>query len=70
LLQNISSRREVEQYLKFYSSIDKPKFAVIKVGGGILMDEMDTLAESLTFLSEVGLLPVVLHGAGFVQVKT
>ena len=64
LLQNISSRSEIEQYLKFYSSIDAPKFAVIKVGGGIILDELDTLASSLAFLADVGLLPVVIHGAG------
>ena len=64
LLQNISSRSEIEQYLKFYAAIDTPKFAVIKVGGGIIMDELDTLASSLAFLAEVGLLPVVIHGAG------
>lgn len=66
LLQNIGSKREVEQYLKFYSEVDTPKFAVIKVGGGILEDEMETLASSLSFLREVGLMPVVLHGAGSV----
>ena len=64
LLQNIGSRSEVEQYLKFYSAVDAPKFAVIKVGGGIIQDELDTLASSLSFLSDVGLLPVVIHGAG------
>ena len=64
LLQNISSRSEIEQYLKFYASIDTPKFAVIKVGGGIILEELDTLASSLAFLADVGLLPVVIHGAG------
>ena len=64
LLQNIGSRSEVEQYLKFYSAIDTPKFAVIKVGGGIINDELDVLASSLSFLADVGLLPVVIHGAG------
>ena len=64
LLQNIGSRSEVEQYLKFYSSIDTPKFAVIKVGGGIINEELDILASSLSFLADVGLLPVVIHGAG------
>jgi N-acetyl-gamma-glutamyl-phosphate reductase/acetylglutamate kinase len=64
LLQNIGSKKEVEQYLKFYSEIEKPKFAVIKVGGAILTEELDVLADSLAFLAEVGLLPVVIHGAG------
>ncbi len=64
LLQNIGSRKEVDQYLKQFASIDSKKFAVIKVGGGILQDELETLASSLTFLHRVGLYPIVIHGAG------
>lgn len=36
----------------------------LQVGGGILADEMEVLVESLTFLHNVGLHPVVIHGAG------
>lgn len=64
LLQNIGSKKEVEQYLKYYSSLQTPRFAVIKVGGGVIEDELSVLVESLAFLSDVGLLPVVLHGGG------
>ncbi len=39
------------------------KFAVIKIGGAVL-EEIDELALSLSFLYRVGLYPVVLHGAG------
>lgn len=38
-------------------------FAVIKVGGAVL-DNIEELALSLSFLYRVGLYPVVLHGAG------
>ncbi|ORX97129.1 bifunctional acetylglutamate kinase/N-acetyl-gamma-glutamyl-phosphate reductase [Basidiobolus meristosporus CBS 931.73] len=64
LLYNIGSRKEVEQYLRHFSSVESQKFAVIKVGGAVLSDELDTLASSLTFLNRVGLYPIVLHGAG------
>ncbi|MBA2660810.1 MAG: acetylglutamate kinase [Bradymonadaceae bacterium] len=64
LLQNIGSRKEVDQYLKQFSSVDSKRFAVIKVGGGILIDELETLASSLSFLHRVGLYPIVIHGAG------
>jgi bifunctional N-acetylglutamate synthase/kinase len=64
LLQNIGSRKEVEQYLKQYATIDSKQFAVIKVGGGILTDELEALASSLSFLHKVGLYPIVIHGAG------
>jgi bifunctional N-acetylglutamate synthase/kinase len=54
----------VEQYLKQYSTVDAQKFAIIKVGGNILARDLDGLASSLTFLQNVGLVPIVLHGAG------
>jgi bifunctional N-acetylglutamate synthase/kinase len=64
LLRNLGTRKEVEQYLKQYSAVDSQKFAIIKVGGNILQRDLDGLASSLTFLQNVGLYPVVLHGAG------
>ncbi len=64
LLSNIGSRREVEQYLKRFSSVDSHRFAVVKVGGTILRDDLDNLVSSLSFLYRVGLYPIVIHGAG------
>ncbi|KAI8979270.1 Aspartate/glutamate/uridylate kinase [Mycotypha africana] len=64
LLYNIGSRKEVEQYLRHFSSVESQKFAVIKVGGAVLTDELETLASALTFLNRVGLYPIVLHGGG------
>ncbi|KAI8825932.1 protein arg-6, mitochondrial precursor [Fimicolochytrium jonesii] len=64
LLYNIGSRKEVEQYLRHFSSVESHQFAVIKVGGAVLTDDLDTLASSLTFLHRVGLYPIVIHGAG------
>jgi N-acetyl-gamma-glutamyl-phosphate reductase/acetylglutamate kinase len=76
LLCNIGSRKEVEQYIRHFSSVESQKFAVIKVGGAVLTDELATLASSLTFLYRtrvvfyfrfilgVGLYPIVVHGAG------
>ena len=64
LLRSLGSRKEVEQYLKQYSEIEAKKFAIIKVGGGIIQDDLDSLVSSLTFLHRVGLFPIVIHGAG------
>lgn len=64
LLGSIGSQREVEEYLKQYASIEKRKFAVVKIGGALLDAELDELASSLTFLQRVGLYPIVIHGAG------
>ncbi|KZW00776.1 acetylglutamate kinase ARG6 [Exidia glandulosa HHB12029] len=67
LLYSIGTKREVERYLRIFSSSANPsqpaKFAVIKIGGAVL-DQIDELALSLSFLYRVGLYPVVVHGAG------
>lgn len=62
LLTNIGSRKEVEQYLKHYASVDAPKFAVVKVSGSIIDRSLDALASSMSFLQRVGLVPIVVHG--------
>jgi acetylglutamate kinase len=64
LLTNIGSRKEVEQYLRHYSSVDSQKLAVVKVSGSILEGSLESLASSLSFLHRVGLHPIVVHGAG------
>jgi acetylglutamate kinase len=64
LLSNMASAKEIQQYLKRFSSVDAARFALVKVGGAILRDDMESLVSSLSFLQQVGLTPVVLHGAG------
>ncbi|KAG9311272.1 hypothetical protein JVU11DRAFT_8358 [Chiua virens] len=67
LLYSLGTKREVERHLRIFSSSSHPsqpaKFAVIKIGGAVL-DDLEELALSLSFLYRVGLYPVVLHGAG------
>ncbi|HJP97072.1 MAG TPA: acetylglutamate kinase [Rhodanobacteraceae bacterium] len=64
LLSAMGSAREIQQYLKRFSRLDARRFAVVKVGGAVLRDQMSELASSLTFLQRVGLTPIVVHGAG------
>lgn len=64
LLSNIGSKREVQQYLSYFSSVSSQKFAVIKVGGAIVTDHLESLTSALAFLNHLGLFPVVVHGAG------
>lgn len=64
LLAQLGSSREAQQYLKEYSGAIQARFAVVKVGGGILRDHMEELTSALAFLHRLGLIPVVLHGAG------
>jgi bifunctional N-acetylglutamate synthase/kinase len=64
LLRALGSKKEVDSYLKLFSSVEEKRFAVIKVSGGVVKDELESLASSIAFLDRVGLTPVVLHGAG------
>ena len=64
LLSSMASAKEIQQYLKRFSQLDAARFAVVKVGGAVLRDELDALVSSLAFLQQVGLTPIVVHGAG------
>jgi acetylglutamate kinase len=64
LLSSMASAKEISQYLKRFSQLDAKRFAVVKVGGAVLRDDLDALTSSLAFLQQVGLTPIVIHGAG------
>ena len=64
LLSSMASSREIDQYLKRFAQLDAKRFAVVKVGGAVLRDDLDALTSSLAFLQQVGLTPIVVHGAG------
>ena len=64
LLSSMASAKEINQYLKRFSQLDAKRFAVVKVGGAVLRDDLEALTSSLAFLQDVGLTPIVVHGAG------
>ena len=65
LLGAIGSEKEINKYIEKFSSPEQ-RFAVIKVGGSVIDKDLDNLISSLVFLNQVGLKPVILHGAGHV----
>ncbi|VUC35151.1 unnamed protein product [Clonostachys rosea] len=64
IVGSIGSRREGQQYLKLFTSVASQRFAVVKVGGQLLQDNLDELCQSFALLYELGLHPVIIHGAG------
>jgi len=64
LLGQLGSLREVRHYLEQFSRVRETRFAVVKVGGGVLESDLDNLVGALAFLHRLGLYPIVLHGAG------
>ena len=64
LLSHMRDGKEIREYLNRFSELDQERFAVIKVGGAIIEDQLDDLARALAFLQSVGLAPIVVHGGG------
>jgi acetylglutamate synthase len=66
LLGHFKQTSEVRQYLKYYGRVDSDRFAVVKISGDVLSSAADTarVASALAFLHRIGLVPIVVHGAG------
>jgi acetylglutamate kinase len=64
MLSNVSDGKEVHFYLQRFAEKGTTRFAVIKIGGAILRDQLEETAASLALLHTVGLTPIVIHGGG------
>ena len=64
LLYNIGSKNEVDWYLNHFTNTNADQFAVIKVGGGVIDQNLQELSSALVFLQNVGLYPILVHGSG------
>ncbi|MEC9249774.1 MAG: acetylglutamate kinase [Pseudomonadota bacterium] len=64
LLSHMRDGKEIREYLSRFSGLDQERFAVIKVGGAVIRDDLEALSASLAFLQSVGLSPIVVHGGG------
>jgi acetylglutamate kinase len=64
VLSQLGTSPEARYYLKQYSSDAELQFAVIKIGGALIEEELEPLAAALAFLRNLGLMPIILHGAG------
>lgn len=64
VLLQLGHSTEAQYYLDQYKDSNQVKFAVVKVGGNVIADELKELVESLSLLTHLGLIPIVLHGAG------
>ena len=64
LLSHMRDGKEIREYLSRFSGLEQERFAVIKVGGAVIRDDLEALSGSLAFLQSVGLSPIVVHGGG------
>jgi acetylglutamate kinase len=58
VLSQLGTSREARYYLNQYSSDGELQFAVIKVGGAVLEEQLNPLAAALAFLRNLGLMPI------------
>jgi acetylglutamate kinase len=63
ILSQLTGSKEAKYYLERYQNHEK-KFAVVKVGGQVIADELNQLSDALALLAHLGLTPIVLHGGG------
>ncbi|MDP2437312.1 MAG: acetylglutamate kinase [archaeon] len=65
LLEDLGvSRAELFYYLNNYKSAHGGSFAVIKVGGAVMEEQMEELVRALSLMRRLDLMPIVIHGAG------
>ncbi len=64
VLNQLGTSKEARYYLNQFSANDSMRFAVIKIGGAVLDEQLDLLAESLALLHDLGLMPILVHGGG------
>lgn len=64
LLGQIRDGKEIRTYLDRFGAAGGTRFAIFKLGGAVLRDDLETVAAGLALLNTVGLTPVVVHGAG------
>ncbi len=62
-LQSLTNSQEAKHYLTRFHN-NELRFAVVKVGGGTLANELAELTQSLALLAHLGLTPIIIHGAG------
>ncbi|MBY0421969.1 MAG: hypothetical protein K2Q06_06660, partial [Parvularculaceae bacterium] len=49
LLSNMQDGKEIRNYLHRFASVDQSRFAVIKIGGAILQENLKETADALAF---------------------
>ena len=63
-LKVIGATREAKRYLKLFQKGDPTRFAIIRIGGGVIQESKDLIAVDLAYLSSINLYPIVIHGGG------
>ncbi|MCH8325724.1 MAG: hypothetical protein IIB83_04055 [Bacteroidetes bacterium] len=55
---------EFKLFLNLFSNLPKIKFAVIKISGKALENNLELIAEDIAFLNKMDIYPIIVHGCG------
>ncbi|KAF4323708.1 hypothetical protein BBO99_00008758 [Phytophthora kernoviae] len=64
LTKVLAPEATVEEFKQLYRTPGVKRTTVIKIGGEVIENELETLVSSLRFLRDTGLFPILVHGAG------
>ncbi len=62
-LQHIGAKKEAEMYLKLFKGVERHRFAIIAIDTQALTVYGKDVAAALSYLSTLGLAPIVVHNA-------
>ncbi|KAL7691588.1 putative N-acetyl-gamma-glutamyl-phosphate reductase, type 1, aspartate/glutamate/uridylate kinase [Plasmopara halstedii] len=64
LAKVLAPEETLKEFEHLYRTPGKKHTTVIKIGGDVIIHELETLIESLRFMKDTGLHPILVHGAG------
>ncbi|KAE9010820.1 hypothetical protein PR003_g15616 [Phytophthora rubi] len=64
LAKVLAPEQTLEEFKQLYRTPGVKHTTVIKIGGEVIINELETLIESLRFMKDTGLFPILVHGAG------
>ncbi|KAK1948461.1 Protein arg11 [Phytophthora citrophthora] len=64
LAKILAPEKTLEEFKQLYRTPGVNHTTVIKIGGDVIIHELETLIESLRFMKDTGLFPILVHGAG------
>ncbi|KAF2071442.1 hypothetical protein CYY_007234 [Polysphondylium violaceum] len=61
---HVSFGTSATDYTRGVKITENKQIVLVKIGGGVIEDDISNLINSLNFLKKIGLFPVVVHGGG------
>ncbi len=63
-IRKIGKEEEFRLFLDSFKQLPSYKFAVIKISGQTIENNLDIIAQDIAFLNKLEIFPIIIHGAG------